>query len=120
MEEEMTSLEKNQTQILVDCPKGQSIVGCRWLFKRKEGAKGVQSARFKARLVTHGFTQKERVDFVGIFSPLVKHNSIRVLLAMVAHFHMELEQMDVKTTFLHGKLDQTIYMKQPTSFFQKG
>ena len=57
------------------------------------------------------FTQKEGVSFVEIFSPLVKHRSIRVLLAMVAHFDMELEQMDVKIAFLHVKLDETIYMK---------
>ena len=56
MEEEMASLEKNQTWTLVDCPKGQSIVGYKWLFKRKRGVEGVQSARFKARLIAHGFT----------------------------------------------------------------
>ena len=91
MEEEMASLEKNQTWTLVDCPKGQLIVGCRWLFKRKEGVEGVQSAMFKARLVARGFTQKEGVDFVEIFSPVVKHSLIRVLPAMVAHFDIELK-----------------------------
>jgi len=75
----------------MDYPKGKSVIGCRWLFKRKEGVEGVQSARFKARLVARVFTQKEGVSFVEIFSPLVKHRSIRVLLAMVAHFDMELE-----------------------------
>jgi len=60
-------------------------------FERKEGIEGVQSARFKARLVVHGFTQKEGVDFVEIFSPVVKHSLIRVLPAMVAHFDIELK-----------------------------
>ena len=96
----------------MDYPKGKSLVGYKWLFKRKEGIEGVQSGRFKSRLVAHGFTQKERVDFVEIFSFMVKRCSIRVLLDMVAHFDIELEQMDVKTTFLPGKLDETIYMKQ--------
>ena len=73
----------------MDCPKGQSIVGYKWLFKRKRGVEGVQSARFKARLIAHGFTQKEGVDFVEIFSPVVKHSLIRVFLAMVAHFDIE-------------------------------
>jgi len=63
--------------------------------------------------------KREGVDFVEIFSHVVKHSSIRILLAMVAHFDMELEEMDVKTTFLHGKVDETIYMKQPTGFVKK-
>jgi len=61
------------------------------LFKRKEDVEGVQSARFNARLGVYGFTQKEGVYFVEIFSPMVKHSSIRVILAMVAHFDMELK-----------------------------
>ena len=60
------------------------------------------------------------MEYVEIFSPVVNHSSIRVLLAMVAHFHMELEQMDVETTFLHGKLGKTIYMKQPIGYVKKG
>ena len=63
MKEEMASLEKNQTWTLVDRPIGHSIVGSRWLFKRKTGIEGVENARFKARLVAKGFTQKEGVDF---------------------------------------------------------
>jgi len=103
MEEKMASLEQNQTWTLVDCPKGQLIVGCRWLFKRKEGVEGVQSAMFKARLVARGFTQKEGVDFAEILTSMVKHSSIRVLLAMVVHFDIELEQMDVKIVFFAWK-----------------
>ena len=87
---------------------------------KEEGIEGFQSERFKARLVALGFTQKEEVDFVEIFSHVLKHSSIRVFLAMVAHFDIELEQIDVKTTFLQGKLNETIYMKQPTSFCPKG
>ena len=76
--------------------------------------------RFKARLVAQGFTQREGVDFNEIFSPVVKHRSIRLVLALVAQLDLELEQMDVKTTFLYGDLEETIYMRQPEGFEVKG
>ena len=63
-----------------------------------------------------GYSQKEGVDYQEIFSPVVKHVSIRAILSMVAHFDMELQQMDVKTAFLHGFLDEVIYMEQPEGY----
>lgn len=66
---------------------------------------------FKERLVARGFAQKEGVDFNDVLSPIVKHISIRILLVMVAKFDLELEQMDVKTTFMYGDLDETILMR---------
>lgn len=66
--------------------------------------------RFKARLVAKGFSQKEGIDYDEIFSPIVKHSSIRVLLALVAQFDLEFQQLDVKTAFLHGDLEEIIYM----------
>ena len=76
--------------------------------------------RFKARLVAQSFTQKEGVYFNEILSPVVKHRSIRLILALVTHFDRELEQMDVKTAFLYGELDEKILMKQPEGFEVKG
>ncbi|CAM8944240.1 unnamed protein product [Rhodiola kirilowii] len=116
MNEEMDSLIKNNTWELVDRPKGQRLVGSKWIFKRKEGIPGVEKPRLKARLVAKGFTQKEGIDFTKIFSPVVKHKSIRVMLAIVAKYGLYLEQLDVKTAFLHGKLDETINMRQPDGF----
>lgn len=69
--------------------------------------------RFKARLVAKGYSQREGIDFKEIFSPVVKHTSIRVILALVAASNLELKQMDVKSAFLHGHLEETIYMSQP-------
>ena len=68
--------------------------------------------RFKARLVAKGFTQREGINYNEIFSPVIKYTTIRVMLVLVAHNDWEIEQMDVKTTFLHGDLEETIYMKE--------
>ena len=69
--------------------------------------------RFKARLVVKGYSQRKGIDYAEIFSPVVKLTSIRILLSVVASENLHLEQMDVKTTFLHGYLDKEIYMHQP-------
>ena len=63
-----------------------------------------------------GYAQKEGIDYNEIFSPVVKHSSIRILLALVAQFDLELVQLDVKTAFLHGDLEEEIYMAQPIGF----
>ncbi|KAF5775409.1 putative RNA-directed DNA polymerase [Helianthus annuus] len=120
MQEEMSSLIKNKTWELVKKPKDQKVVACKWIYKIKEGIPGVENRRFKARLVAKGFTQKEGVDYTEIFSPVVKHTSIRILLAITAALDLELEQLDVKTAFLHGYLDEKIYMAQPLGFVEEG
>ncbi|KAL9256969.1 Retrovirus-related Pol polyprotein from transposon TNT 1-94-like protein [Drosera capensis] len=120
MGEEMESLYKNETWELVKLPKGRRVVGCKWIYKKKTGALEAEKTRFKARLVAKGFTQKEGVDYNEIFSPVVRHTSIRVLLTLVAHQNLKLEQLDVKTAFLHGNLKEEIYMRQPEGFSIEG
>ena len=85
----------------------------------KEGLNPSDPPRFKARLVAKGFTQREGLDYNDIFAPVVKYKTMRLMLAMVAVFDWELEQMDVKTAFLHGDLKETIYMRQPLGFEDK-
>ncbi|TQD95075.1 hypothetical protein C1H46_019343 [Malus baccata] len=120
MTEEMESLYKNFVWELVRKPKDRKLVGCKWVFRKKEGLHEQDAVRFKARLVAKGYSQKEGVDYDEIFSPVVKHTSIRLLLAMAAQHDMEIEQMDVKTAFLHGDLEETIFMAQPEGFVEYG
>jgi hypothetical protein len=89
--------------------------------KRKQYQKKKKMGeKFKARLVAEGYSQQKEVDYEEIFSPVVRHTSIVAVLTLVAHYDMVLEQMDVKTTFLHGDLEEQIYMKQPEGFSQLG
>ncbi|GKA80773.1 retrovirus-related pol polyprotein from transposon TNT 1-94 [Tanacetum coccineum] len=106
--EEMDSLRKNKTWELVDHPAGQKRMSCKWLFKIKEGIEDVQKPRYKSRLVARGFTQRAVIDYNEVFSPVVRHTSIRVILALTACKDYELEQLDVKTAFLHKNLEEVI------------
>ena len=116
MDEEMQSLGKNHTWKLARLPKGKKEIGCKWVYAQKEGFPTKNDVRYKARLVAKGYAQKEGIDYNEVFSPIVKHSSIRILLALVAQFNMELVQMDVKTAFLHGDLEEEIYITQPDGF----
>ncbi|KZV56298.1 hypothetical protein F511_00295 [Dorcoceras hygrometricum] len=116
MKQEMDSLRKKGTWTLVDRPNKQRLVGCKWVYKRKQGIPGVELPRYKARLVAKGYSQREGLDYNEIFSPVVKLTTIRLLLSLVTEKDMELDQMDVTTAFLHGDLEETIYMRQPEGF----
>jgi hypothetical protein len=113
MQEEMQSLEKNGTWDVVCLPKQKKAVRCKWILKRKEGLSPNDPPRFKARLVANGFSQILGVDYTDVFSPVVKHTSIRAFFGIVAMHDLELEQLDVKTAFLHGELEEEIVVGMP-------
>lgn len=87
----MCSLNKNKTWNLVDLPKGKRAIGCKWIYKYKLGIPGVEDPWYKSRLVAKGYSQKEGIDYQEIFSPVVKHVSIRLMLSMVVDKYLELE-----------------------------
>uniref|UniRef100_A0A6N2M754 Retrovirus-related Pol polyprotein from transposon TNT 1-94 n=1 Tax=Salix viminalis TaxID=40686 RepID=A0A6N2M754_SALVM len=118
-EEEISSLNVNKVWDLVELPDGFKTVGCKWIFTTKRDSKG-NLERYKARLVAKGFTQKDGIDYTETFSPVSKKDSLRIVLALVAHYDLELHQMDVKTAFLNGELEEEIYMDQPEGFVATG
>ena len=97
-------LARQQYLELVQLPKSKRALKNKWVFKLKHEESNSQP-RYKARLVVKGFRQKKGIDFEEIFSPVVKMSSIRVALGLVANMNLEIEQLDVKTTFLHGDLE---------------
>ena len=115
MLEEFSSLVMHQTWDLVDLPKGRNIVGCKWVFKTKRDASG-EIDRFKARLVAQGYSQEHGIDYDEVFAPVAKYKSIRSVLAIANQYNLEIHQMDVKSAFLNGKLEEEIFMKQPEGF----
>ena len=119
MRAEMEALEKNHTWQLVSLPKGRKTVGCKWVFTVKYGPTGLVD-RYKARLVAKGFTQTYGIDFQETFSPVAKLNTIRILLSLAANLDWPLHQFDVKNAFLHGDLEEEIYMEIPPGYSHSG
>lgn len=114
MEEELECFEENQTWDLVDVPKEGTVVGCKWVFKRKYDADNVVT--YRARLVAKGFSQKYGVDFNETFAPVVRHSSLRLLIALSVKLDLIIYHFDVKTAFLNGILKENVYMEQPVGF----
>lgn len=115
MHDELNLLEENKTWELVKRPENQNVISNRWIFKTKYTADG-EVEKYKARLVIRGFSQKEGIDYKEIFAPVVKYNTVKTVLSMVAVDDLEMIQFDVKTAFLYGDLEETIFMEQPFGF----
>ena len=113
--EEYNSLLQNNTWTLTQLPPGRNTIQTRWVFKVKAGANGT-NPRYKARLVAKGFTQREGIDYTETFSPVVKLNSLRAILSLVAARDLNITQLDIKTAFLYGEINEEIYLTQPEGF----
>lgn len=115
MNVEMQALEKNKTWDWVNLPEGKRAVGCKWVYTVKYKADG-SIERYKARLVAKGYTQTFGIDYLETFAPVAKMNTVRVILSLAANLGWELHQFDVKNAFLHGELEEEIYMEVPPGY----
>ena len=115
----MESLISNRTWKLVDFPLGCKTIGYKWVLRKKLKPDG-SIDKFKAKLVAKGFKQKTNLDFFDTFSPVTRITSIKLLIAIAAIFYLKIHQMDVKTAFLNGDLEEEIYMDQLKGFVEPG
>jgi len=118
MKQEYDSLMKNRTWTLVDRPKGRNIVKTKWVFKTKLKGDGSQD-KLKARLVAKGYSQRFGEDYTETFSPVIRYETVRVMLAIAAAKDMEMIQFDVATAFLNGELKEEVFMEQPQGFLKE-
>jgi hypothetical protein len=115
MNEEYNALMKNHTWRLVPPQPGRNLIECKWVYKIKHKADGSVD-RHKARLVAKGFKQRLGIDYDDTFSPVVKPATIRLILSLAVSQGWVLRQLDVQNAFLHGILEEEVYMKQPPGF----
>ena len=119
MDKEIQALEQNHTWELTTLPPSKTPIGCKWVYRIKLNPNGIVE-RYKARLVAKGYTQREDIEFPKNFSPIAKTVTVRVLIALAATRCWPLHQLDINSAFLHGDLDEEMYMSLPPSFHSKG
>ncbi|KAL8134084.1 hypothetical protein AgCh_009232 [Apium graveolens] len=115
MQEDLNQFERNKVWELVPAPKNRSIIGTKWVFRNKMDENGIVT-RIKARLVAKGYSQEEGIDYDETFAPVARLEAIRIFLAFAAYSNFKVYQMDVKSAFLNGELEEEVYVQQPPGF----
>ncbi|GJV09623.1 putative ribonuclease H-like domain-containing protein [Tanacetum coccineum] len=115
MQEELLQFEIQKVWILVDLPYGKKAIGTKWVYRNKKDERGVV-VRNKARLVAQGHRQEEGIDYDEVFAPVARLEAIRIFLAFASYMGFIVYQMDVKSAFLYGKIDEEVYVSQPLGF----
>ena len=119
MDDEIATIEKNNTRELVDLPKNKEVIGLKWVYKTKYKEDG-SIQKHKARLVAKGYSQQPRIDFNETFAPVARMETIRIVLALAAQMELPIYQLDVKSAFLNGELQEEVYVEQPEGYVIKG
>ena len=119
MDLEIEAIERNNTWELVELPEGEKPVGVKWIYKTKLNEKG-EIDKFKARLVAKGYTQEYGVDYSEVFSPVARHDTIRMVISLAALNNWTVFQLDVKSAFLHGELLEQVFVEQPPGYIKNG
>ncbi|GKA56901.1 putative ribonuclease H-like domain-containing protein [Tanacetum coccineum] len=115
MQEEMQQFKFQNVWVLVDLPEGKYAIGTKWILKNKRDARGIV-VRNKARLVAQGHRQEEGIDYDEVFAPVARIEAIRLFLAFASYLGFMVYQMDVKSAFLYGRIDEEVYVTQPKGF----
>jgi hypothetical protein len=115
MNQEIDSIEKNKTLDLIDFPSHKKSIGVKWVYKTKLNEKG-KIEKHKARLVAKGFSQQPDTDYGETFAPVARLDTVRTLLAIATQHKWQVYQMDVKSSFLNGFLEEEVYVDQPPRF----
>ena len=119
MQHELDALKSQKTWSLVPLPAGHRPIGSKWVYRIKYNSNGTIE-RYKARFVAKGFSQQEGLDYTETFAPVAKLTTVRCLLAVAAARHWPLYQMDVTNAFLHGDLEEEVYMTPPPGLCRQG
>ncbi|GJU50927.1 putative ribonuclease H-like domain-containing protein [Tanacetum coccineum] len=115
MQEELLQFKLQKVWILVDLPKGHRAIGTKWVYRNKKDERGIV-IRNKARLVAQGHTQEEGIDYDEVFAPVARIEAIRMFLAYASYMGFMVYQMDVKSAFLYGQIEEEVYVCQPPGF----
>ncbi|GJX59699.1 putative ribonuclease H-like domain-containing protein, partial [Tanacetum coccineum] len=115
MQEELLQFKLQQVWTLVDLPYGKRAIGTKWVYRNKKDERGIV-IRNKARLVAQGYTQKEGIDYDEVFAPVARIEAIRLFLAYASFKNFVVYQMDVKSAFMYGKIEEEVYVCQPLGF----
>ncbi|CAB75469.1 copia-type reverse transcriptase-like protein [Arabidopsis thaliana] len=119
MDEEIKSIQKNDTWELTSLPNGHKAIGVKWVYKAKKNSKG-EVERYKARLVAKGYSQRAGIDYDEIFAPVARLETVRLIISLAAQNKWKIHQMDVKSAFLNGDLEEEVYIEQPQGYIVKG
>lgn len=119
MDDEIAAIERNNTWELTNLPKGQKTIGVKWVYKTKLKENG-EVDKYKARLVAKGYKQEFGIDYKEVFAPVARHDTIRLMIALAAQNSWRIFQLDVKSAFLHGDLQEYVFIDQPRGYVKFG